>query len=181
MKFAALLAAMVVVVQMGLGGTAKAAEGRTLREKYVGATLPPGAVFYENILSIRRSGVCRTEGSLLSAMVLARSTHVESWFPTRRNVGKVCFTGLYTPGTYKVTVRDVSGLDVGFTYLWDGDLSTQGFECKTVTLTRPPGASRLEIYLDPVPLWRGCANGVHTTFLGADYATKGEVTLTTPR
>lgn len=159
LKCAALLAA-VVVVQVGLGGPAWAAKGKTLREAYVGGTITAG---------------------LGKVVAFCRADDLN---PTGKNVGRVCFTGLTSGKEYKVSVLDVSGQDVPFWYVWDHYVGhIDGYGCKTVTLTMPFNASSLEIYLDgPIGPWsEPYPDCFHNGLPGSPVAaTKGEVTLTTP-
>jgi hypothetical protein len=177
-KCAALLAA-VVVVQVGLGGPAWAAKGKTLREAYVGSASVFNPSRCQGCGITYPSGLCRPGAESGGAG--------EPFNPTGKNVGRVCFTGLTSPGKYKVTVLDVSGQDLGFTYVWNvkGNWTEYGAEpaCKTATLTKPSWATRLEIFLgEPfvgpggVPIY--CQrNGLPST---PGFPTTGEVTLTTP-
>ena len=161
-KCAAVLAA-IVVVQVGLGAPAWAEKSGTRREAYVGGSATADLV-------VNATGFCRTRPGLYPN-------------PAAKNVGRVCFTDV-TPGTYKITVHDATGQDVGFIPIWDGEWnnSYHDFECNTVTLTRTRYASELLIFLEgpighgggPSPLY--CQrNGLPYT---PGFATTGEVTLT---
>ena len=187
LKCAAVPAA-VAVMQLGLGGPARAATGTTLSEKYVG-----NASFFNPA----RCGGCGVD----YPAGLCREGAGEPFNPTRKNVGRVCFTGLTSPGTYKVTVIDVSGQDLGFTYLWKEkgtrwDESRAQPACKTVTLKKPSRTSQLTILLGEPFIGPGHGQQLHGYPIPGGRApiychrkrlpntpsvpTTGEVTLTTP-
>src|SRR2546427_231271 len=92
LKCVAILAA-VVVLPVGLGGPAWAAKGKTLREAYVGSASVFNPSRCEGCGITYPSGLCRPPGSGGAG---------EPFNPTGKNVGRVCFTGLTSPGKYKV-------------------------------------------------------------------------------
>jgi hypothetical protein len=148
MKCAAAFAAFVVV-QVGLGSAAWGTTRTTLTEAYVGGS-------YDSLGGPARE-LCRTG-------FLNR---------TGQNLGMVCFRGLWS-GTYKLRVKDVSGLAVGFSYQWVNEGSWYGqprYGCNATTLTKPERARDLLVFLD------GYGGPLNCLGRSPGLATTGEVTL----
>lgn len=175
-KCAALLAA-VAVVQVGLGGPAWAAKGTTLKESYVGGTNDPclegrglcarGHAGEE----LTYPGFCRNDNRLPRSSV--------------QNIGRVCFTGLTSSGTYKLEILDVTGQRVGFSYRWmPGAWNSSLSGCQRETVTRPRAAVGLEVFLDGPDGPFHCLEGNPPRDPGPQstlgLATSGEVVLTKP-